>query len=257
MDPISKAKLKLIVSLGQKKFRYQHRLFVVEGEKMVAEALASGWKVEMVVVREDQIDRAVVSEVPSELLFQADSIAYKRITAQQNAEGILAVVHFPEAPHFLRTEHHTDVEAALPAKSFLLEGIQDPGNFGTILRIADWFGFEGVVCSQKTVDVWNSKVLRASMGAIFRIKVWYVHNFEEMIADIAPQVLVADMKGEPLQTAKISSGNHFLLGNEANGVSSEVASIPGLTRVTIPGHGGAESLNVGVAAGIMAYEATR
>ena len=268
MEPLSKAKLKLYASLKQKKFRYAHRLFVVEGEKMVQEALRSGWKVECVVMRDDFVGKAQASGRESQQIeewggqfqaaqtFQADKEAFKRISSQTNPEGVLAILPFPEAPAFNDFDSPKEVPTP-PKKSFLLEGIQDPGNMGTILRIADWFGFEGVVCSEGTVDIWNPKVLRASMGAIFRVKVWYVANFDQWVAQLCAEWVAADMQGEDVRDLDLTSVDHILLGNEANGVSSSIRELPNARFVTIKGAGGAESLNVGVAAGILAFEATQ
>jgi RNA methyltransferase, TrmH family len=243
MEPISKAKIKHYRTLHDRKGRLEHGLFMVEGYKMCQEALASGWDVE-----------AIVCDDPSFLVpegvkaFSAKTDELRQVSSLTNPEGCIAVVRIPEGGLHQR-------RAQLPAgPAFLLDGIQDPGNMGTILRIADWYGFTALVCKAGTVDVFNPKVLRASMGAIFRVQVLYVEAFEELVAKAAEQISVADMEGLPLPDPGFQNRPYVLLGNESHGISAPIRSIAGLTRVTIPRVGGAESLNVAVTAGIFAHE---
>jgi TrmH family RNA methyltransferase len=121
---------------------------------------------------------------------------------------------------------------------------------GTIIRIADWFGFRHIICNKGTVDVLNPKVLRASMGSFFRVNIEYVEDLAPILAEHSSQIRVADMEGETLAEAPLQGNEFILLGNEANGISDDAHP---LKKITIHGKGGAESLNVGVAAGIFAY----
>lgn len=246
MEAISKAKIKHLRTLHDRKGRQEHGLVMVEGHKMCLEAFASPWTVEMVVT--DDPGFPVPPGIPAYL---AKEDELRQLSTQNNPEGSIAILRIPADARYA----HVGSLAALPTgPAFLLDGIQDPGNMGTILRIADWYGFRALVCKAGTVDVLNPKVLRASMGAIFRVQVTYVQAFEEVVAGASGQVSVADMDGLPLPDPDFQARPYILLGNESHGVSDGIRSIPGLTRVTIPRFGGAESLNVAVTAGIFAHE---
>lgn len=246
MIPLSKAKLGVFAALNERKYRYKHRLFIVEGEKMVQEALASGFAIEAIVVREGYAFSFAAYDAPC---YEAAEKAFAQLCSLSSPEGVLAVVAFPHE-HFLR------MDSVLVGGGFLLENLQDPGNVGTILRIADWFGLQYVICSKGTADVLNAKTLRACMGAIFRVKIVYADDFTALLPALAEKsnVWVADMEGDSLAAAALRATDWVLLGNEANGVSAETRSATALRRVTIPRIGGAESLNVGIAAGIFAYQ---
>jgi TrmH family RNA methyltransferase len=246
MQPLSKAKLKLFSSLKTRKFRQRHQMFVVEGWKMLDEALQAGWLPEAVVLREDIRDDngEFIGEVPDEKLFYLDNHNFDKMSSLQSPEGVLAVLHIPAS---------TELDGKLPkGHGLLLEQIQDPGNLGTLMRIADWFGLAGLVCSSGTVDVFNPKTLRASMGAIFRVPVHFEPNWEQFIDNHRDRIWIADMEGKKLASELFDMDDWVLLGNEANGVSESVREMLHERRLTIPGRGGAESLNVAVAGGIIA-----
>lgn len=246
MEPISKAKIKLYRSLHDRKGRLENGLFMVEGHKMCLEALAAGWPVEAVVT--DDPDFPLPAGVQG---FSAKADALQQLSTQVNPEGSVAILRIPDDARY---GHHRQLPYLPPGPAFLLDGLQDPGNMGTILRIADWYGFQALVCRAGTVDVLNPKVLRASMGAIFRVQVFYVQEFEALIASQTALISVADMAGAPLPDPGFQARPYVLLGNESHGVSDGIRAIPGLQRVTIPRFGGAESLNVAVTAGIFAHE---
>jgi TrmH family RNA methyltransferase len=245
MQTLSKAKIKLFSSLQQKKYRLQSRLFVVEGKKMLAEALASNWPIESLVLRDDQL--ATADSFPPHLpTFQATAPDFKRISAQTSPEGILAVLHMPE---------DQKLEVLPKGPGFLVAGIQDPGNLGTLLRTANWFGHRGIVLGPGTVDVWNPKTLRASMGAIFRLPVYEVDgHWSSFLRSHLSRLWIADMGGESLVEANLPGDAWVLLGNEAQGISEALRNLPGIRRIHIPRFGQGESLNVGIAAGILAWK---
>lgn len=238
---ISAAEIKFIKSLSQKKFRDQSGLFVAEGEKLVAEALASRFQVEKVYRKEDIGEAAMA-----------------RISGLSSPSPALALVHKPE-----------DLSRAiLPEKGLFLalDGIRDPGNLGTILRVADWFGIRAVYCSPDTVDCFNPKVVQATMGAIFRVCIHYTD-----IPALCKEVVAAKGKvygtfldGENFYTRELSNGvdspSVIVIGNEANGITEKTAACV-TDRLYIPSFpaddAGSESLNAAVATAITVAEFRR
>ena len=238
---ITTNEIKYIKSLSQKKFRDQTGLFVVEGEKLVAEALASRFKVEKVYRKADVGESTMA-----------------RISALSSPSPALALVHRP-----------VDLESsALPQKGLFLalDGIRDPGNLGTILRIADWFGIDAVYASPDTVDVFNPKVVQATMGAIFRVRFHYTD-----IPALCRQALTAGGKvygtfldGDNMYGKTLDNGASapavIVIGNEANGISTATAACVS-DRLYIPpfpaDDPGSESLNAAVATAITVAEFRR
>ena len=245
---ISKNEIKEIKALGQKKFRDERRLFVVEGEKLVAEALQSGF---------DVVAHYRVEDIGQE--------AMARISQLTHPSPALAIVRQPD-PVPASIQHDELVLA--------LDGIRDPGNLGTILRIADWFGIHTILASEDTVEVYNPKVVQATMGAIFRVRVQYVDLAgylrcpvkPGMTGDVAPreapafEVYGTFLDGDNIYQTPLTKGGIIVMGSEANGISSEVASTV-TRRLYIPpfppdAHT-SESLNVAVATAITVAEFRR
>lgn len=245
---LSNNDIKRIKSLQQKKFRDQSGLFIVEGEKMVQEALESGFKVEKAYYR---------SDIGEECM--------KRISALTNPSPALAVVHKPEDSCIEDTSLLEDTirEGGL----FLaLDTIRDPGNLGTILRIADWFGIKAVFAAKDTVDVFNPKVVQATMGAIFRVKMHYVDLIEvsRLVLGNGGNVYGTfldgtDMYGKELKTGK-DSPVMIVIGNESDGISAEMEKLVS-DKLYIPPYpqnaSGSESLNAAIATAITVAEFRR
>ena len=245
---VSNSEIKRIKSLQQKKFRDESGLFIVEGEKMVDELIQSGWKVENVYRRDD---------------IGADMM--KRISALANPSPALAVAHKPE-------DIYVDEPKLL--KSLLAEGglflaldtIRDPGNLGTILRIADWFGIKAVFAAKDTVDVFNPKVVQATMGAIFRVKMHYVDlpELSELAVNLGGNVYGTFLDGRNLYNLDLQTGVEspvvIVIGNESEGISDEMAKVV-TDRLYIPPYPadspGSESLNAAVATAITVAEFRR
>ena len=245
---VSNSEIKRIKSLQQKKFRDESGLFIVEGEKMVDELIQSGWKVENVYRRDD---------------IGADTM--KRISALANPSPALAVAHKPE-------DIYVDEPKLL--KSLLAEGglflaldtIRDPGNLGTILRIADWFGIKAVFAAKDTVDVFNPKVVQATMGAIFRVKMHYVDlpELSELAVNLGGNVYGTFLDGRNLYNLDLQTGVEspviIVIGNESEGISDEMAKVV-TDRLYIPPYPadspGSESLNAAVATAITVAEFRR
>ena len=245
---ISNNEIKRVKALQQKKFRDESGLFIVEGEKMVQEALDSPFDVENV-YRKDDIG--------------ADAMS--RISALSSPSPVLAVVKKP-ADSII-----DDVAALQPLISkgglFLaLDAIRDPGNLGTILRIADWFGIEAVFASKDTVDVFNPKVVQSTMGAIFRVKMHYVDLpiLFERIRSMDGKIFGTFLDGKNMYERELDNGadapSVIVIGNEANGISNEVEALVS-DRLYIPPYPqdspGSESLNAAVATAITVAEFRR
>ena len=247
MGTISKNEIKKIRSLAQKKFRDEFGLFTVEGEKLVAEALASSFQVERVYRREEIGEEAM-----------------SRITMLASPSPVLAVVRKPEDCHIAGGSLR---EAIGPTGLYLgLDVIRDPGNLGTIVRVADWFGADAVLAAEGTVDIFNPKVVQATMGAVFRVKFHYVNLAEaaNAVLEKGGKVYGTFMDGRNLYTEELETGADspvmVVTGNEADGISPEMESLVS-GRIAIPPYpadeSGSESLNAAVATAITVAEFRR
>ncbi len=230
---LSTANMKLIRSLKDKKFRDMLGLFVVEGEKLVEEAIHSGFKIKQL-YRSDEIGEA----------------AMERISLLNSPSTALAVVCKPQETGDLRLKQG--------GLYIALDTIRDPGNLGTILRIADWFGIDGVMASRDTVDVYNPKVVQSTMGAIFRVDFHYCDLAEVLEG---AEVFGTFLSGEDIYKADLESSRPrvIVIGNEANGISAEIEKFC-TRRMTIPSFAkgkGSESLNAAVATAITVSEFRR
>lgn len=245
---VSNSEIKRIKSLQQKKFRDESGLFIVEGEKMVDELMHSGWKVENVYRRDD---------------IGAD--AMKRISALANPSPALAVAHKPED---IYVDDPRQLESLLAEGGLFLalDTIRDPGNLGTILRIADWFGIKAVFAAKDTVDVFNPKVVQATMGAIFRVKMHYVDlpELSDLAINFGGNVYGTFLDGRNLYDLELQTGEQspviIVIGNESEGISAEMSGVV-TDRLYIPPYPadspGSESLNAAVATAITVAEFRR
>jgi len=244
MQEVSKSKIKLFSSLKLKKNRQKQRLFLVEGRKLVEEAIQSGWKIEHILLREDQADSFILPQSPSCPIQIISSEDFTQVHTLQQAEGILAILRLPETSD------------PLPPKgpAFLLEEIQDPGNMGTLIRTSAWFGFPRIYLSKGCVDPFNPKALRASMGGIFRLEVCHLDSWQEQIQERRSPLFVAHMEGEILGKIQMPGDALILLGNEARGINPYWLNQKEATMVQIPGRGDSESLNAALSGAILAWE---
>lgn len=249
ITPLSKAKLKYFRALSDKKKRLEARCIAVEGVKMLEEALQSEWEIVAVVLNEESL----IELLPpfSAPVYLAEKQDFQQLNSLSSPEGIITYLALPASVNWA-------LKQGLPAVGdtaygFILDNIQDPGNVGTILRIADWFGFPTVLCGEGTADAGNPKTLRASMGAVFRLDIRYVRDLHQFISQNLSEVVVADMLGELADKQALAGKKWIVLGNEGKGISPQIRNIAGIQFVSIPRKGGAESLNVGIAAGILAF----
>lgn len=241
MSPLSKAQIKWLRSLQLKKFREAEGLFVVEGEKMVLEGLAAKeMKLEMLI---SAADYELKATFPPERHFTANTTQLEQISTLKTPNKLVAVFRQSTLP--------------FPDKGLIiaLDDVQDPGNMGTILRLADWFGATGILCSPNTVDCYNPKVVQASMGAIFRIPVNYC-NLPEKLTELKLPVYGALLYGDNYSKVTYPEDLVVLMGNEGNGISESVKNTIS-QAVTIPRFGEAESLNVAMATAILLAEIKR
>jgi TrmH family RNA methyltransferase len=244
---LSASQSKFLTSLQVKKYRQKYRNFIVEGSKMVAELLTQT-RVPVVAIYalEEWAEANAALLAPFLSLFHPVTPAeLQKISALTTQQGVLAVAEMPPPA--------TIVVPQEPGRAFFLDGIRDPGNLGTILRIADWFGFSAVYCAPDCVDAFSPKVVQASMGAILRLPVLEMELADVLAPTPARPVLGAMLDGENAFAAKIPGDAVLVVGSEGSGIRPEVEKFLTL-RLTIPRAPGsrAESLNASVAAGILA-----
>ncbi len=243
---LSKNQIKYIKDLSRKQVRMQERKFVVEGEKLIAELLQGGVFIEELYAlnqwAEQHSDLKVTVISDKEL---------SRISQLKTPNKVLAVV--PMFDDQLEIESYTGL-------TLFLDRINDPGNLGTIIRLADWFGIGQIVCSENSVDVYNSKVIQSSMGSVFRVPVYYregVSFLEEYIQIHPEHVIVgAAMSGKLLNEYLVPQNGILVMGSESHGIHPDIEKCLHET-ITIPGFGEAESLNVAMATGIILWEWNR
>lgn len=242
---LSKNQIKYIQSLHQKKYRQQYGTFLVEGAKSVQEVLQSDFEIELVVATDafykENSRLTDHQRTPIELAPVAD---LERVGTLNSNNAAIAVV---------KTKENRPLVAGPGEIALILDDIRDPGNLGTILRIADWYGVRTILCSETTADVYNPKVISASKGSFTRVSWWY-GNITEFLGKLAGQALSpvygAFLDGANANTLSFAPGGYLIMGNESNGISPAVGQYV-TQRVTIPRYGNAESLNVGIATAVL------
>ena len=246
---LSKALQKRISALENKKHRKESALFVAEGGKTVMDLISAGVKVDKLIATEEwllqhrlQIEATIVTDEEM-----------RRASFQQNPQGVLAIFHQPE--------HEIDLSAPAKELCLALDNVQDPGNLGTIIRIADWFGIRNIFCSIGTADIYNPKTIQATMGAIGRVKVHYL-DLPDYIASLQDKTPIYGtfLDGENMYKKELCNRGLIIMGNEGNGISKECGALVN-ERLYIPnypvGCETSESLNVSVATAIICSEFRR
>ena len=237
---ITKNTIKQIASLRQQKFRKELGLFVVEGRKMVEELLRSGFEtVGLYATQTFLADYPVFAKAET-----VSEVQMEQMSGQDTPPGILAVVRIPQQGDIKTSSHFV----------LALDGIANPGNMGTLIRTAEWFGISDVVCSNDCVELWNPKTVQATMGSLFRVKVWKTDLtvFLQKAKDEGKAVYGALLEGENLFQMQAKPEGIIVIGSESHGIRTEV--LPCITHpITIPRVGGSmtESLNAAVAGGII------
>lgn len=252
---LSKNQIKFVNSLKQKKYREEQNLFIAEGTKIVSELMHSGIAVKQVYATSQFLrNHAVDNSIER---FEIKETELERISALTAANEVLAVCAIPAFEY--------DQQSFAGKLTLVLDELKDPGNLGTIIRIADWFGIETIVCSHHSADCFNPKVVQATMGSIARIKVFYkeLPNFFEQHTSAKLPVYGALLQGENIYNSKLSSEGFIVIGNESKGISESVLhyvnhkiSIPSFSHFKLNG-GEAESLNAAIATSIICSEFRR
>lgn len=251
---ITKAELKYYSSFFNKKFRDEHRKLLVEGEKFVLEALNSNWNCEIIICTKDYSEyEAKQLHFFSEKVNRVEIVTPKDFTKVQttvNSQGIIGV--FQKKIMGGKIEFKSNLIVAL-------ENINDPGNMGTMIRTADWFGITEILLSDNCADIFNPKAIRASAGSIFHVKIFKEVKFFDKLLELKRngyKTLCADLIGKSIYRYESNSKQVIVFSNEANGPSNELLQIVD-ERVTVPKRGKAESLNVASASAIILSELSK
>ncbi|MBC7451497.1 MAG: RNA methyltransferase [Cytophagales bacterium] len=237
---LNKQTVKFTKSLQNKKFRRLYNQFIVEGEKSVLEVMTSDFSIDKILVTQTFINK-YKRELKSfserlEIATEAELADAGSLQSNDAAIAICAIKTL-------------DLPATFADDWIIcLDTINDPGNLGTIIRIADWYGISTIVCSEDTADVYNPKVINASKGSFIRVSVYYT-NLQGFLTAANRPVYAADLQGENIHTTLFPSKGILVMGNEAHGMTAEVKKLIQHT-ITIPRYGHAESLNVGIATAI-------
>jgi TrmH family RNA methyltransferase len=238
---ITKNQVKYIQSLGQKKSRDEYNCFIAEGPKLVNELLAAGnCKIVQLFAVNDWIDNIRSSGTQAEII-EISSAELEKISQLTTPNKVLAIVE----------KINWSGEAMLNGTvSLVLDMIQDPGNIGTIIRIADWFGVKNVFCSDDSADIYNPKVIQSTMGSISRVRVEYKDILSLLKKHRDVGIYAAALNGRDITKMEKLSRGIIVIGNESKGVNEEILKLADV-QITIPGKGKAESLNAAVATGII------
>lgn len=248
--------IKYVKKLKEKKYRDEFNEFIIEGIKMIDEAIKENAKIKSVIICDDCKNQASIS---SELMYEIAKLnciyvsekIFNTITDVKNPQGIMAILEKPQ-----------NGESTIDYKNenfLVLDNIQDPGNMGTILRTADSLGLKQIIVSKGSADIYNLKVVRSTMGAIFRVRVIESENLVKTIKEMKKHkinVYATDLKTDKSIYDVSYSKSAIVIGNEANGVSEEILN-EATEKIKIPMIGKTESLNAAVATSIILYEAYR
>jgi TrmH family RNA methyltransferase len=251
---IGKNTIKLIKSLPDKKNRLKENLFVVEGEKIVTEVIGSIFKIERLFFTGKFLEKQSNDSSLLSIATEVSQDEIKKASLLKNPQNCIALCRLPEPAQFPST-----IEDNL---TLFLDDVQDPGNMGTIIRICDWFGIKRVFCSPGCADVFNPKVIQASMGSFCRVKV--ISSVFRDVAALAKsqkmQICGAFLDGENIYTADLRQKTLLIMGNEGNGINEQIEELVD-KRVSIPqfvvDNKGAESLNVSIATAVICAEIQR
>ncbi len=249
---LSKNKIKYLTSLQVKKYREENNQFVAEGVKLVDELLKSNFKITEIFALKEWINKH--ASIRNMEVNEISLTELERISGLKTPNHVVALVEI--------TNQQINVNEIYSDLVIALDDIKDPGNLGTIIRIADWFGINNIVCSVNSVDVYNSKVVQATMGSIARVNVYYT-DLNKFISNAPKDIKVYGtlLEGENIYQKELSEKGIILIGNEANGISSELISLI-TDKIHIPSFANnnndkAESLNASVATAIICSEFKR
>ena len=235
---ISKNQIKFVRQLEQKKYRKKEGLFVAEGPKVVGDLLRAGFKAHTIFATSEwESQGQTFQEVSDEEL--------RRVSFLQHPQRVLALFFIP-----------TESVPSVSSLSLALDDVQDPGNLGTIIRIADWFGIDTIYCSENTADAWSPKVVQATMGSIARVNIIYI-DLQELISKAQVPVYGTLLDGQDIYTQELSKEGIIVMGNEGNGISAPIRKLINRKLLIPQFHEGPESLNVAIATAITCSEFRR
>ena len=250
--------IKMIKGLYRRKERRTRKLFLIEGIKMIGECLDNDYPMESIIYCDGLLDMRGGEELFERIrddrrLFKVSNRIYEEISDMETPQGILGIARF-------ESNSTTDIEIGDNPFILLLDRVQDPGNMGAIIRTSDAFGIDGIIVTNGCVDTYNPKVVRATMGSIFRVPIYGVQNEIELInmfKDEGMALYVTALEGSmDIREVNFIRSCMLVIGNESSGVSRGIMELAD-NRVKIPMSGGAESLNVAVASSIIMYEGMR
>jgi TrmH family RNA methyltransferase len=245
---ISKNQIKFIRSLQLKKHRDTHNCFVVEGEKIVDEIIKSDFSIYQIFATKGWL--LSNPNIVAEQTYKISEKELSRISQQNTPNKVVAIVSKPTLD--------LSITALTKGLTLILDEIKDPGNLGTIIRVCDWFGVENIICSNNSVDVYNPKVLQATMGSLARVKVHYtdIENVINQLPNDFP-IYGACIDGKNISDIIIEKEALLIMGNESFGISDKVSLLI-KKRIEIPRkREGAESLNIAIATSILLHEFRR
>lgn len=235
---ISKNQIKFVRQLEQKKYRKKEGLFVAEGPKVVGDLLRAGFKAHTIFATSEwESQGQTFQEVSDEEL--------RRVSFLQHPQRVLALFFIPK-----------ESVPSVSSLSLALDDVQDPGNLGTIIRIADWFGIDTIYCSENTADAWSPKVVQATMGSIARVNIIYT-DLQELICKAQVPVYGTLLDGQDIYTQELSKEGIIVMGNEGNGISAPIRKLINRKLLIPQFHEGPESLNVAIATAITCSEFRR
>ncbi len=252
---LSKSKISFILSLQKKKVREKEKLFIIEGDKLVKEFLAAKQQVKTLVAKPGFLNSLPpIHKKGIDEIIPCGYEELKKISGLKTPHNVLAIVRMPEL--------QMDPEEIKNGLTAALDFVQDPGNLGTIIRAAAWFGIKSIFCSENCVDVYNPKVIQASMGAILHVKVFYT-DLNVLFRNVLKnriKIFGATLDGNSIYSHRLENKGIIFLGNESKGISEELSSFI-TDRIMIPcineTGAGIDSLNVGMAASVIFSEFTR
>ena len=248
---LSKTLLKLIKSLELKKFRKEYGLFVAEGGKTVCDLINLNLEAKHIIATKEWLENH--KEIKNNNICEVSEEELKRASFLRTPQGVLAV--------FKQPQYDIDITTPEQELCLALDNVQDPGNLGTIIRIADWFGIENIYCSTGSADAYNPKTIQATMGAIGRVKIHYI-NLVDMLSTIKEKANIYGtfLDGENIYGQHLENKGIIVMGNEGNGISEECGKHIN-KRLFVPnyptGRSTSESLNVSVATAIICSEFRR
>jgi RNA methyltransferase, TrmH family len=234
---ITKLQVKYIQSLGQKKIRDEEGVFIAEGPKIINELLTQGPALlQLFATEEWLLQQPEAIKATAHLVTHNELERLSHLSAPNQVLGIFKKPSWPTATN-------------KTGFTVVLDGIQDPGNMGTIIRIADWFGIQHILCSQDCADAFAPKVVQSTMGGIVRVQINY-ESLTDLLLNQPLPIFAAALNGQPLTDIKPVKQGYLVIGNESKGIRENIMQLC-THKITIPGRGGAESLNAAVAAGII------